>query len=79
MCSTVVGKKNIRNRTLERIEKELTAFEKQSGKAQLKTKYALMPHRSMGRYLKEFKSGKLKVDRSKVKREAKLRTNCFSA
>ena len=64
--------KHVRNRTLERIEKELTALEKQSGKAQLKTKYALMAHRSMGRYLKELKSGKLKVDRSKVKREAKL-------
>ena len=64
--------KHVRNRTLERIEKELTALEKQSGKAQLKTKYALMAHRSMGRYLKELKSGKLKLDRSKVKREAKL-------
>ena len=64
--------KHVRNRTLERIEKELTALEKQSGKAQLKTKYARMAHRSMGRYLKELKSGKLKVDRSKVKREAKL-------
>ncbi len=64
--------KHVRNRTLERIEKELTALEKQSEKAQLKTKYALMAHRSMGRYLKELKSGKLKVDRSKVKREAKL-------
>lgn len=64
--------KHIRNRTLERIEKELTALDKQSGKTQLKTKYALMAHRSMGRYLKELKSGKLKVDRSKVKREAKL-------
>ena len=64
--------KHVRNRTLERIEKELTALDKQSGKAQLKTKYALMAHGSMGRYLKELKSGKLKVDRSKVKREAKL-------
>ena len=64
--------KHIRNRTLERIEKELTVLDKQSGKTQLKTKYALMAHRSMGRYLKELKSGKLKVDRSKVKREEKL-------
>ena len=64
--------KHIRNRTLERIEKELEALDKQSGKAQLKTKYALMAHRSMGRYLKELKSGKLKVDKSKVKREEKL-------
>ena len=64
--------KHIRNRTLERIEKELTALDKQSGKTQLKTKHALMAHRSMGRYLKELKSGKLKVDRSKVKREEKL-------
>jgi transposase len=64
--------KHIRKRTLERIEKELKALDKQTGKAQLKTKYALMAHRSMGRYLKELKSGKLKVDKSKVKRDEKL-------
>lgn len=64
--------KHVRKRNLERIEAELTALNKRSGKAFLKTKYALLAHRSMGRYLKELKSGKLKVDKAKVKQAEKL-------
>lgn len=64
--------KHIREKNLERIDVELTALNKKSGKAFLKAKYVLLAHRSMGRYLKELKSGKLKIDRAKVKRTQKL-------
>ena len=64
--------KHVRERNLERIEAELGALNKQSGKAYLKSKYALLAHRSMGRYLKELKSGKLKVDKAQVRQAEKL-------
>lgn len=64
--------KHVRVRNLERIEAELAALNKRSGKAYLKSKYALLAHRSMGRYLKELKSGKLKVDKAKVRQAEKL-------
>ncbi len=64
--------KHIRERNLERIEAELLVLNKRSGKAYLKSKYALLAHRSMGRYLKELKSGKLKVDKAKVRQAEKL-------
>ena len=37
-----------------------------------KSQCKLMLHRSMGRYVKELKSGKLKIDKAKVKQEEKL-------
>ncbi len=64
--------KHVRARNLERIETELAALNKRSGKAYLKSKYALLAHRSMGRYLKELKSGKLTVDKAKIKQAEKL-------
>lgn len=64
--------KHVRQRNLERVEAELAALNKRSGKAYLKSKYALLAHRSMGRYLKELKSGRLKVDKAKVRQAEKL-------
>ena len=64
--------KHVRARNLERIETELAALNKRTGKAYLKSKYALLAHRSMGRYLKELKSGKLTVDKAKIKQAEKL-------
>jgi transposase len=64
--------KHVRKRNLERIEAELEALSKRSGKTLLKAKYALLAHRSMGRYLKELKPGKLKVDKAKIKQAEKL-------
>lgn len=64
--------KHVRKKNLERIEAELAALNKRSGKSFLKTKYALLAHRSMGRYLKELKSGSLKVDMAKVRQAEKL-------
>jgi len=64
--------KKTRNRNLERITAELNAMSKFSEKKMLKAKYALLAHKSMGRYLKELKSGKLKIDKAKVKQDEKL-------
>jgi len=64
--------KYVRERNLERISAELEAMSKMSKKTFLKAKYALLAHRSMGRYLKELKSGKLKVDKAKVRQYEKL-------
>jgi transposase len=64
--------KHVRERNLERISAELEAMNKMSKKTFLKAKYALLAHRSMGRYLKELKSGKLKVDKAKVRQYEKL-------
>jgi len=64
--------KHVRERNLERIKVDLEVLSKQSGKTMLKSKYVLLAHRSMGRYLKELKSGSLKIDKAKVKQEEKL-------
>ncbi len=64
--------KHVRERNLERIKVELEAMGKLQEKSFLKAKYALLAHRSMGRYLKELKSGKLAVDKAKVRQYEKL-------
>jgi transposase len=64
--------KHVREKNLERISAELETLDKQSGKTMLKSKYALLAHRSMGRYLKELKSGSLKIYKAKVKQDEKL-------
>jgi len=64
--------KHVREKNLKRIDAELEAMNKMSEKPFLKAKYALLAHRSMGRYLKELKSGKLKIDKAKVKQYEKL-------
>lgn len=58
-----------REQILERLSCELEVLNrKNKTKAQCK----LMLHRSMGRYVKELKSGKLKIDKAKVKQDEKL-------
>jgi transposase len=58
-----------REQILERLSCELQVLNrKNKTKAQCK----LMLHRSMGRYVKELKSGKLKIDAGKVKQDEKL-------
>ena len=61
-----------RERMLERIEETLKAIGKEKGKTYKKAVYTLLSHRSMGRYLKQLKNGKIKIDRAKVKREEEL-------
>lgn len=58
-----------RGQILDRLSCELQVLnERKTNKAQCK----LMLHQSMGRYVKELKSGKLKIDRAKVKKDEKL-------
>ena len=64
--------KHVREKNLKRIADELEVMGQRSGKSFQKAKYALLAHRSMGKYLKELKSGKLKVDKAKIKQYEKL-------
>jgi len=58
-----------RERLLERLESELELLNKSgSSKKQCRVKL----HPTMGRYVKELKSGKLRIDRSKVRQDEKL-------
>jgi hypothetical protein len=58
-----------REQILERLSCELEVLnQKKKTKAQCR----LVVHRSMGRYVKELKSGKLKIDKAKVKHDEKL-------
>ena len=61
--------KATREKTLKRIEESLNTLR---GKENKKAVCALISHRSMGRYLKQLKSGKVKIDRKKVKAEEAL-------
>lgn len=64
--------KDTRERTLKKIEESLKALGQQNGKVHKKAVCALLSHRSMGRYLKQLKSGAIKIDRVKVKAEEAL-------
>jgi transposase len=61
-----------RERVLERIRSELKVIDGLDKAKQNKAKYLLLAHRSMGRYLKEQKNGKLRIDKAKIKQEKKL-------
>jgi len=58
-----------REKILQRLNCELEVLNR---KPKTKTQCKLMLHRSMGRYVKELKSGKFKIDKAKVKQDAKL-------
>ena len=58
-----------RQKTLKKIEESLKALE---GKENRKALCALLTDRTMGRYLKQLKNGKVKTDRAKVKAEEAL-------
>jgi transposase len=58
-----------REQILERLSCELDTLNR---KNKTKAQCRLMLHRSMGRYVKELKSGKLKIDAAKVKQDEKL-------
>jgi len=61
-----------RERTLERIKESLKALGEQKGKAHKKAVCELLSHRTMGRYLKQLKSGEVKIDHARVKVEEAL-------
>ena len=67
-----VHDKKVRERNLQRLEAELEILAKQTGKTFKKNKYALLAHQSLGKYLRELKSGKLRIDRSTVRQYEKL-------
>lgn len=64
--------KKVRQRNLQKLGVELETLGKQTGKTFNKTKYALLAHQSLGKYLRELKSGQLKIDRAKVRQYERL-------
>jgi transposase len=61
-----------REKLLDRIRNELVAIEKLAKDKQAVAKIRLMDHRSMGRYVKEQKNGKLRLNKAKVRQVKKL-------
>ncbi len=61
----------VRQVLLEHLEKEIEHINR-SRKGHTKAVCALKSHRTFGRYVRELKSGKLTIDRAKVKAEVKL-------
>lgn len=64
--------KATRERTLQKIKEALRAFGDQRGKVHKKAVCALLAHRTMGRYLRQLKSGVLRIDRTRVRAEKHL-------
>ena len=64
--------KATREKTLERIEEAIEALGDQKGKAHKKAVCALLSHRTMGRYIRQTKTGRLKINQAKVKEEETL-------
>lgn len=64
--------KATRERTLKKIEEALSALGDQRGKAHKKAVCALLAHRTLGRYVKQKKTGALKIDGAKVRAEEHL-------
>jgi len=61
-----------RARLVERAEREIEAIGDLTGKRHTKAACALVTHRSMGRYVRELKSGKLRINKAKIAEEEKL-------
>ena len=61
-----------REQTIARLEAKLAALEQTRGTAHEKAACALRAHPSMGRYLRQTSTGRLLIDRAKVRAEARL-------
>jgi DDE family transposase len=61
-----------REQTIARLEEQLAKLEQVRGAAHEKAACKLRAHRSMGRYLRQTKTGRLMIDRAKVRNEARL-------
>ena len=61
-----------REKTLDRLRCELDALNKAKRTKSSKAQCNVLLNKSMGRYVKELKSGKLKIDNAQVKQEEKL-------
>jgi transposase len=64
--------KATREKTLGKVEEALKSIGEQKGKCHKKNVCALLSHRTMGRYLRQLKSGDIKIDKGKIKEEAHL-------
>ncbi len=61
-----------REMILKKIDKYLAELGDQTGKAHKKSVCALLAHRTMGRFLRQLKSGAIKIDRGKIREEEHL-------
>jgi transposase len=64
--------KATREKTLQRIEEAIEALGDQKGKTHKKAVCALLSHRTMGRYIRPTKTGRLKINQAKVREEETL-------
>jgi transposase len=64
--------KATREKTLKKIEGALKSIKEQKGQCHKKNVCALLSHRTMGRYLKQLKTGVIKLDKGKIKEETHL-------
>jgi hypothetical protein len=61
-----------REQTISRLEAKLAKLEQTRGAAHEKAACKLRAHRSIGRYLRQTKTGRLMIDRAKIRDEARL-------
>jgi Transposase DDE domain len=61
-----------REQTITRLEAELAKLEQTRGTAHEKAACKLRAHRSIGRYVRQTKTGRLIIDRAKIRDEARL-------
>jgi hypothetical protein len=61
-----------REQTIARLEARLARLEQVRGAAHEKAACKLRAHRSIGRYLRQTKTGRLMIDRAKIRNEARL-------
>jgi transposase len=61
-----------REKTLDRLRCEIDVINNPKRKRTSKAQCNVLLNKSMGRYVKELKSGKLKIDKAKIKQEEKL-------
>jgi transposase len=61
-----------REKTLDRLRCELDVLNNPKRRKSSKAQCNVLLNKSMGRYVKELKSGKLKIDKTKIKQEEKL-------
>lgn len=64
--------KATREKTLGKIAEALQSIKEQKGQCHKKNVCALLSHRTMGRYLRQLKTGAIKIDKGKIKEEAHL-------
>jgi transposase len=64
--------KATREKTLKKIDEALKSIGEQKGQCHKKNVYALLSHRTMGRYLRQLKTGAIKIDKGKIKEETHL-------